>query len=266
MMLPEAFRPPRFLFWLVFLDLLAVTLALGTSVVLHGHPSVYMEEGEWVTWLSFGHLLVTGGLAGIVFRLRTHGSPPLRGWRDPRWIWLILAVGFLYLAVDEVATLHESVDRLVHRLFGWQETGLSDRLDDVIVLGYGALGVVVLYAYRTELAACREVLPLVRCSVILFAFMVGMDMLSNRSDVFRAVGVPRDQRGDLSAWARSIEESLKIGVEATLLGAMYTCTFIIGSPQTRVGRFGRSLAEPCSVPRRQRRNSAAARAGPGKDG
>lgn len=74
-----------------------------------------------MTWLSFAHLLVTGGLAGLVFRLRTYGRPPLRSWRALRWIWLILAVGFLFLAVDEVARLHESFDCSVHRSFGLQE-------------------------------------------------------------------------------------------------------------------------------------------------
>ena len=78
--------PSRFFFRLVSLDLLAVTLVLGMGVVWHGDPSAYMGEGEPVTWLSFTHLLVTGGVAGIVFRLRTHGRPPLRGWHDPRWI------------------------------------------------------------------------------------------------------------------------------------------------------------------------------------
>ena len=218
--------PSRFLFWLVFLDLLAVTLAVGTSVVLHGHPSVYMEEGEWVTWLSFAHLLVTGGLAGVVFRLRTHGCPPLRGWRDPRWIWLLLAAGFLFLAVDEAARLHESFDHSVHRIFGWRETALSDSLDDVIVLSYGVLGVMVLYACRTELAAYREALPLVCGGVILFVFMVGMDGLSDRHRLARWVGVLREQRPMVSSWARSTEESLKIGAEAALLGAVYTCVFI----------------------------------------
>ena len=47
-------------------------------------------------------LLASGGLAGVVFRLRTHGRPPLCGWRDSRWLWPTLAFGFLFLAVDEV--------------------------------------------------------------------------------------------------------------------------------------------------------------------
>lgn len=227
--------PSRFLFRLVSLDLLAITLALGMGVVLHGDPRTYTGEGEPVTWLSFAHLLVTGGLAGLVFRLRTHGRPPLRGWRDPRWVWLLLAVGFLFLAVDEVAELHESFDRSLHRSFGWQETGLSDRLDDAIVLGYGVLGVMVLYAYRTELAAYREVLPLVTCGVTLFVFMYGLDMVGNRADVFRAVGVPGEGIAILHSWTGGIEETLKLCAEAALLGSVYTCAFIAAARRDQGG-------------------------------
>lgn len=66
-----------------------------------------------------------------------------------------------------------------------------------MVLGYGALGVMALYAYRTELAAYREVLPLVTCGVTLFVFMQGLDTVGNRDDVFRAVGVPDEGVGIL---------------------------------------------------------------------
>ena len=114
----------------------------------------------------------------------------------------------LFLAVDEVARLHESFDRSVHRNFGLQETVLSDRLDDAIVLGYGVLGVMVLYAYRTELAAYREVLPLVTCGVTLFVFMQGLDTVGNRADVFRAVGVPDEGIAILRSWLGGIEEAL----------------------------------------------------------
>ena len=104
-----------------------------------------------------------------------------------------------------------------------QETALSARLDGVILLGYGALGVMTLYAYRSELAPYREakiVLPLVTCGVILFVFMVGVDMVTELPDVLPALGVQR--------WARllaGIEEALKICAEACLLGALYACAF-----------------------------------------
>ena len=108
-----------------------------------------------------------------------------------------------------------------------QETALSARLDGVILLGYGALGVMTLYAYRSELAACREVLPLVTCGMILFVFMVGVDMVTERQDVLSALGVQRYWKwGSPARLLAGIEESLKICAEAMLLGSMYACAFI----------------------------------------
>ena len=218
-----ALPPSRFLFWLVFIDLLAVTLGLGLSFAVAGHYKRYRGEASPEMWLSFAHLLVTGGLAGIVFRLRVHGCPPLRGWRDPRWVWLLIAVGFLYLAIDEAAALHESFDILIHRIFGLQQTPLTNRLDSVIVLGYGVLGVMVCYAYRTELAAHREVLPLATCGMILFVLSTLMDMA-----FFRWAGVPMEWTSTLN----TAEEVLEIFAAAMFLGAMYTCAFNMAARQT----------------------------------
>ncbi len=100
--------PSRFLLRLVSIDLLTLTLALGMGFVLHGDPSAYTGEGEPVTWLSFAHLLASGGLANVVFRLRTHGRPPLCGWRDSRWFWLLIA-GLAVVALIREAWLRSTV-------------------------------------------------------------------------------------------------------------------------------------------------------------
>lgn len=107
-----------------------------------------------------------------------------------------------------------------------QETGLSDRLDDAIVLGYGVLGAAVLCVYRAELADYREVLPLVTCGAVLVFFMQGLDTAINRDDVFRAIGVPDEGVGILRSWLGGIEEALKLCAEAALLGSVYTCAYI----------------------------------------
>ena len=234
-MVPTLFclPPSRFLFALVFLDLLAVTLGLGLSRVLYGYWGAYTGGGSPEMWLSFAHLLVTGGLAGIVFRLR--GCPPLRGWRDPRWVWLLIAVGFLYLAIDEATELHERLGLLISRIFGLQPITLTlTRIDGTILLGYGVLGVMVCYAYRTELAAHREVLPLAACGVILFVFSVLMDVA-----FFRELGVP----WDWTPYVNTAEEVLEIFAAAALLGAMYTCAFSTARQTRTAGGAGRAAPD-----------------------
>ena len=218
--------PPTFLLSLVYVDFLAVLLALGLGFAWYQNPTAYTGEGDPITWLSFAHLLVTGGLAGGVFYCRTGGGLDLAVWRQPAFVWLLMALGFLFLAVDEVAKVHESLDRFVHRLLQRPETALSDRLDDAILLGYGLVGVAVLYAYRSELISYRAVLPLVICGFVLFLFMGLLDALVNRPDVFLFMGISQEGSASLGKWLGGVEEGLKILAEAAFLGAAYTCLFL----------------------------------------
>ena len=218
--------PPTFLLSLVYVDFLAVLLALGLGFAWYQNPTAYTGEGDPITWLSFAHLLVTGGLAGGVFYCRTGGGLDLAVWRQPAFVWLLMALGFLFLAIDEVAKVHESLDRSVHRLLQRPETALSDRLDDAILLGYGLVGVAVLYAYRSELVSYRAVLPLVICGFVLFLFMGLLDALANRPDVFLFMGISQEGSASLGKWIGGVEEGLKVLAEAAFLGAAYTCLFL----------------------------------------
>ncbi len=218
--------PTKFLLRLVYVDFLAVVLAIGLGFALHQSPTAYTGEGEPITWLSFAHLLVTSTLAWEVFSRRTGGS--LRGnvWRSPTFVWLLIALGFLFLAIDEIVAIHESFDHLLHRTFQIQETGLTDRLDDVIMLGYGLIGVGALYAYRGELVRYQSALPLVICGFVLFVLMGLLDALVNRDDVFLFLGIGKEGSHALAMWIGGVEEGLKILAEAALLGATYTCVFL----------------------------------------
>ncbi len=218
--------PTTFLLFLVYMDFLAVLLALGLGFAWHQNPTAYTGEGDPITWLSFAHLLVISGLAGGVFYSRTDGSLDLAVWRQPAFVWLLIALGFLFLAVDEVAKIHESLDRFAHRLLQRPETALTDRLDDAILLGYGLSGMAVLYAYRSELISYRPVLPLVVCGFVLFLFMGLLDALVNRPDVFLFMGISQEGSASLGKWLGGVEEGLKILAEAAFLGAAYTCLFL----------------------------------------
>ena len=218
--------PTTFLLFLVYIDFLAVLLALGLGFAWHQNPTAYTGEGDPITWLSFAHLLVISGLAGGVFYCRTGGNLDLAVWRHPAFVWLLIALGFLFLAVDEVAKIHESLDRFAHRLLQRPETALTDRLDDAILLGYGLSGMAVLYAYRSELISYRPVLPLVICGFVLFLFMGLLDALVNRPDVFLFMGISQEGSASLGKWLGGVEEGLKILAEAAFLGAAYTCLFL----------------------------------------
>ena len=195
--------PTTLLLSLVYVDFLAVLLAIGLGFALHQSPTAYTGEGEPITWLSFAHLLVISGIAGSIFYYRTDGRLHAGMWRSPMLIWLLIALGFLFLAVDEVAKIHESLDRSFHRILQMQETGLTDRLDDAIVLAYGVMGLGVLYVYREELMPYRPALPLVVGGFALFIFMGLLDAMVNRNDVFLFLGINEEGEqflGEVAQW------------------------------------------------------------------
>ena len=226
--------PTTLLLSLVCIDFFAVLLALGFGFAWHQNPTAYTGEGDPITWLSFVHLLAISGLAGGVFYGRTGGSRDPALWHHPAFVWLLIALGFLFLAVDEIAKIHESLDRFTHRLLQRPETGLTDRLDDAILLGYGLSGALVLYVYRSELLSYRAVLPLVTCGFVLFIFMGLLDALVNRPDVFLFMGIGQEGSESLGKWLGGVEEGLKILAEAAFLGAAYTCLCL--TPQADYGR------------------------------
>ena len=48
-------------------------------------------------------------------------------------VWIAVAIGGAFLAMDDKFMLHENVDKAIHSLLSCEETKHSDRLDDIIV-------------------------------------------------------------------------------------------------------------------------------------
>jgi hypothetical protein len=161
-------------------------------------------------------LVATAVLCWRVVRVR-EGTP---GVAEGAGLWRLLAAGFVFLAIDELLEVHEHLDEALHALLGVKETALSDRLDDVIVLGYGAVGAAVLWRYRVELARFR---PLARClgaAAVTFTAMAVLDLATSRHDlVFRFVGPPVGW--DVWRFLRASEEGLKLVAEGMLLATAY---------------------------------------------
>src|SRR3972149_1207390 len=98
-----------FLLIIASIDILAITAAL----ILGEAPDQYFEEEGFITYLSFLQLLVVSAFAWNIFRLKNKnkGLLELKTWKAPHFIWLIIAMGFVYLALDEALMVHENIDR-----------------------------------------------------------------------------------------------------------------------------------------------------------
>ena len=87
-------------------------------------PDQYFKEGRFATWVSFVQLLACSLLSFRVFLVRRNFLKNGRKNGSFR-VWILMFVGFLYLAGDEILMGHENIDFFVHRVFDMQETGLT---------------------------------------------------------------------------------------------------------------------------------------------
>lgn len=125
----------------VWLAMLALCIVLGAVLPPH-NPAKMFEEYRPYTIYTVIVLLICGVVAVQCARLTAGGA---------RVAWSLAAGGFLFLAIDDLVQVHERLDKLINRAFGWDpKATLPDLLDTAIVGAYGLAGLVALYVCRRQ--------------------------------------------------------------------------------------------------------------------
>lgn len=91
--------------------------------------------------------------------------------------WLLLAGGFLYLGLDEAASLHEKIGTRL-TIWGVPTPGLVNHLDDAVVASYGAIGLAVIATNWHELALTPRPTLLLMAGLAVTAASIGIDALA----------------------------------------------------------------------------------------
>lgn len=176
----------------------------------------YFSEGSIIDWLSALQLLTAAVLAGTVYRLRRRQQI---SWRSPQLLWLLVTFGFIFLTADELTQIHESIDSWIHSAWQLRETGLTDRIDDVLVGLYGVVAAGILYVFRHELKRYRQLWQLILYGFGLLCLMVTFDILTNRADILPMLF---GQFGHRLLNGLAIAEDLcKLAIEAIAIGTLY---------------------------------------------
>ena len=157
-------------------------------------------------------------------------------WRDSCAVWGIISLGFLFLAADDLFKIHENVDLLIHDVFKLQETGLTDRIDDILVGLYGLAGLVLLIAYRNELKPYRKAFPFLTGGFILLFTMLALDLLTNRNDILPVL-FGHTQAASLYVWLSQAENAFQVFAEAFFIAAFYVILQKAKDP-TQLAPFG----------------------------
>ena len=169
-------------------NLLLLPGMYGASL-LSGAPFLPMLRGEGnaATWFSSLQLLFIGLAAfGNREALRAHDDC---GSRRP-WLWSLLAIGFVALAVDERFAVHEWIRDT------WLTVDDGAKPADVVLLAYAAGGLVFAAFLVGELRHSRAALWLLGAAVAVAAASVLVD------------GLPKDfKRPARIAWSVAEEMS-----------------------------------------------------------
>lgn len=215
--------PQRLIALVLAVDCLVVLAGMLAGWQLYQDPSKLMGEHRPLTWFSFLQLLGTAGVTGRIFQYRRSRVPYTAAWRAPFFLWFLVAMGFVYFAIDEVAGLHEEFDRALHGILQARPTELTDRLDGVIVGVYGVIGLWVLYVYRQELFHYRDVVPHVTLGFGLFGVMVLLDLASDGDAFFSWLTGSVVSGYQLARWVSALEDGMKLVAEGVFFSAAYAC-------------------------------------------
>lgn len=175
---------PRSLFIIGLATLTATALTIVFLIWLGIHvwgvPDKYFRERRAGTYYSAVLLLTSGAVAAAV---ATRTSDPAA-----RRFWTVAGVGFAYLGLDDMFSIHEEIDRELHRLAGWDyRHWLTDRLDDAIVVSYGVAAAAWGFWHRQAFLTLRWTRLLLGIAFVGFVVMVGLDALGKTPTLEEAV-------------------------------------------------------------------------------
>ncbi len=144
----------------------------------HDNPTKHYREGTVGTHISILLLALIAFVNFQVFLQRKHN------------IWLLISLGFAFLAFDEGFEIHEGLDKAFHRYFGIAQTSLTDRIDDILIGIYGLIGAGILYRFRAEILRYKVLLTYLLPGFALLAASVVFDAVTNDNAPFLWVGIP----------------------------------------------------------------------------
>jgi hypothetical protein len=127
-----------------------------------------------------------------------------------KWVWLVLAFGFAFLAFDELLQFHERVGSLVER---FSSSGTFRNWNDIIVIIYGILALPMLIVMLPGLLRWRMVLEIF---AIAFLFYMIHTLIDSISEPRTTVSVILEESAKLLSGA-----CLMVGAFIGFIGALW---------------------------------------------
>lgn len=197
--------------WKAALPILLICIGLigYLEVTFQLYKRMPFDERGPVTAFSILQLIACSLLTLRMYRLRKEEG---FSWKSSACIWLIMAAGFIFLALDEKILIHEGLDRGIISFFSLPSNNITTRIDDFIVILYGIIGAAAVWRSR------REMFQFPTCCTLLGAGFVALVLHSvadtaGRSDVIGwLLDSPAPEQ--LVMYAEMFEEITKLVAEA----------------------------------------------------
>jgi hypothetical protein len=154
---------------------------LSIYLVPAGKPAAFnFHETGSITTLSAIYLSLGCGFAiasNIIYH-RAKGSH--------EWLWVIIAIGLGFLAFDELLQFHERGDRLVFEQL--IPKSVYENWNDMVVVAYGVVGLIVLMILLPRLLRYRMVLAMFITAFIFYVIHTTIDTVQTEqtltTDIF----------------------------------------------------------------------------------
>ncbi len=165
---PHAWRLTRNV-WLFMIGFCAV---LGIALKLN--PAKAFGENQPFTYYTVILLGICGVVCGQCARLTDPNA---------RAAWVLMAIGFFFLAADDLFKIHEELDVLINQALRLDpKAKLPDLLDSAIVVTYGLAGAVVLYLQRRPLFKLQGFTEGLAKAGVAFSAMTILDVIGDLLD------------------------------------------------------------------------------------
>lgn len=211
----------RVLRWLLWINLAIIFFAILLGLYRRGNPTRHFNEGRFTTVVSCVQLLAVSVLSFCIFTLRRKATPATRT-GFVHLIWLLIAIGFVYLACDEAFQFHEKLGLIIRHSLDLPKDSLTKRFNDVLIGFYGLAGITMLWICRREVLLFRkEMLGLFQVAFGIMVLAVMFDMLSSDKSFFYWLGADRPTAQFLSGACYIGDGALTLLAEAIFVTAFY---------------------------------------------
>ena len=155
-----------------FVSSLVLLLAIVSGIYKLNISTEFEEYGLITTYSTILLLVISLVNAAIYIQQRKQQA-------QGNIIWLLIAMGFLFLALDEKFMIHENIDFFIHDALNLKETKFTDRIDDIIILLYGLIGLSFMIKNRHQFIRNKTGLGIIICGGAMMVASGVLDIITN---------------------------------------------------------------------------------------